>query len=92
MYGDGQAQVIGTGRSPSPRSLQEENMSDPLLYCSRCGYPIGMGAIVDEKSDRENPDYMHVGCLETERAANEQATQPSPQRGFGTIPAFMFGL
>ena len=36
---------------------------EPVYYCRGCGMPITMLWTIDLKSDREYPDYYHLGCL-----------------------------
>lgn len=53
---------------------------DDLKYCSACGFPIPIDAwVVDEKSDREHPSYLHLGCFPGGYYQNE--TQPSADGG-----------
>lgn len=41
--------------------------NEPVKYCAVCGYPIPEDAwVIDEKSDREHPSYLHLGCFLTE--------------------------
>lgn len=67
-------------------------MTEAIIYCSRCGYPVTMDPVPDPKSDREHPDMAHIGCLTTERDTSEQATQPSAPGEFSQIPLFLCRL
>lgn len=55
---------------------------DDLKYCSSCGFPIPFDSwVVDEKSDREYPNYLHLGCFPGGYYQNQ--TQPSSDGGDG---------
>ena len=51
-----------------------------------------MDPVPDPLSDHEYPDYAHIGCLTTERAASEQATQPSATGEYSQVPLYLCRL
>lgn len=47
--------------------------TNEVKYCYGCGFPIAQGKVADPKSDRENPNYFHIGCYaHKERKEREQ--------------------
>ena len=50
--------------------------------CKYCHYPIIFDWLCDpDSSDRENPDYYHLGCWEQYRREYEQQSL-QPKQGF----------